>query len=192
MNQPDQDSPSTVGTLLLAVLANVVALIIGLYLVALWTGTVTGPPNPEFWKQVFPVALLVVFVGLLSVRRTRRFLTAPLRRLGRWVRSLEISTQKQRDEVALKVAAARLPRPSARISGVAGETKHGRMRGSLSYRTKVHTIRWASNGQEVGSLVPGDTGGWDVHYLKTAESLGWVDSKEEGMQRLEAKDLADG
>jgi hypothetical protein len=44
---------------------------------------------------------------------------------------------------------------------------------------------------EVGTLFPGPRGWGNVLYNDTREALDWADSKESGMEMLEAKGLAE-
>ncbi|GEB63258.1 hypothetical protein SAT01_07060 [Sinomonas atrocyanea] len=59
-------------------------------------------------------------------------------------------------------------------------------------QTNELKVKWTSNRAEVGTLRPDRAGGWEVVYEETGECLGRVDSKELGMERLEARARQEG
>jgi hypothetical protein len=169
-------------------LASIVGTIVGgvgvIGLAGLWTGTISGPANPDFWQQIAPYSLFGLTLALLTVPQTRRVIFG----LVQWLVGLRIMTRKQRDALRAQGKEAASQRPAARVSSVPGLYKHGRLT-SIRLQSGVLRVRWTSNRAIVGNLRPGRAGGWDVLYEETGESLGWAASKESGMELLEAKAL---
>ena len=154
-------------------------------LTGLWTGTISGPANPEFWQQIAPYALAAVAIVLLAVPPTRRVVFG----MVEWLCGLRILSRKQRDHLAKQSMASPAPRPALRTSGVPGVYKHGLLSAHRNIQNNCLNVKWISNNSVVGTLVPGRSGGWDVIYDETRESLGWVDSKERGMDLLQVRGL---
>ncbi len=176
MTPPDKASgfgkdslSSTLGT----VAGGVLLIIIG----GLWAGKISGPENPEFWLQIAPFVIAGLLLALPWTRH--RIVQA-----WKWLLDLRILTRKQQDALAAK---SQSQRQAIRTSGVPGLTKHGRLSALQNIHTGLVTVKWTSNRSVVGTLHPGRAGGWEVVYHETGESLGWVDSKESGMERLQAR-----
>lgn len=155
-------------------------------IIALWTGTVAGPDNPNFWRQIAPLAFIAVVLFLFIIRSTRTVIVG----LAKWLFSLRVLTRKQRAELA-KAKTAPRPRQSLPRVIIPGETRHGRLKATENRQTKVQRVTWSANGMYVGTLTPGKAGGWEVLYGSNDEALGWVGSKTAGMELLEKTDASD-
>lgn len=153
-------------------------------LTGLWTGTISGPANRDFWQQIAPYSLLGLTIFLLAIPQTRRVIFGVLV----WLFGLRILTRKQRDVLAAQGQALATQRSAAQTSRAPGLYRHGRL-SAHRLQNGMLRVRWTSNRAIVGNLRPGRAGGWDVVYEETGESLGWVASKESGMELLEAKGL---
>lgn len=70
------------------------------YFIAIWTGTVSGPTNPNFWQQVSPFGIALVILVLLLIPQTRRFIFSirkPLKRLATWLSGIRIYDKPRQD-----------------------------------------------------------------------------------------------
>lgn len=184
MTPPDKNGSDFAKNSLAAIVGTVLGGLVLVWLAGLWSGTISGPANQDFWQQIAPFALVGLVMLLLVVSQTRRVI---FNVLG-WLFSLRVLTRKQRHVLPAQGKASPNQRLGLR-SGVPGLTKHGRLSALLNIHTGVLTVKWMSNRAVVGTLHPGRAGGWDVLYHETGETLGWVDSKESGMERLEMKAL---
>lgn len=184
MTPPDNNPSDFAKDSLTSIVGTVVGGAAFVGLTALWTGTISGPANPDFWQQIAPYSLLGLTIFLLTVPQTRRVIFGALV----WLFGLRILTRKQRNVLTAQGKASANQRPAAQTSRVPGLSRHGRLSANR-LQNGVLRVRWTSNRAIVGNLRPGRAGGWDVVYEETGESLGWVASKESGMELLEAKAL---
>ncbi|QOT20022.1 hypothetical protein [Paenarthrobacter sp. YJN-5] len=75
------------------------------YFVAIWTGTVSGPQNPAFGRDVAPFVVGVVVVILLAVRQTRRLIfsiSRPLKRLAIWLSGIRVYDKTRREALVIR------------------------------------------------------------------------------------------
>lgn len=186
MTQPNNQSSAFADATLGGIIGTVIGSLLLLGIAALWTGTVAGPSNPDFWRQAAPFAFLLVILLLLWIRPTRRLIWG----IVRWTFGLRILTRKQRAELDQPKSTPNPP-PSIRVSPVPGLTKHGRLNANQNLRTNALKVTWANNGMYVGTLEPSKGGRWEVLYGEHHQSLGFVDSKTVGMELLEKTDVAE-
>lgn len=70
------------------------------YFAAIWTGTISGPQNPAFSRDVAPFVVVVAALILLGVPQTRRMIFSirrPLKRLGVWLSGIRVYDKTRRD-----------------------------------------------------------------------------------------------
>ena len=80
--------------------AGVVAPAVIAYFIAIWTGTVSGPQNPAFWRDLAPSAIGAVIIVLFLVPQTRRAIFSvrkPLKRLATWLWGIRFYDKRRQD-----------------------------------------------------------------------------------------------
>ncbi|MDR6639613.1 hypothetical protein [Paenarthrobacter nitroguajacolicus] len=93
------------------------------YFVAIWTGTISGPQNPAFWRDVAPLGVVVVVIVLLIVPQTRGLMVRGLnlvKRLATWISGIRFYDKPRQDALvsrgrqeALEEVAKRNATPTA-------------------------------------------------------------------------------
>lgn len=106
MNQQQKKS-GIVENSIAGAIGGVVGAAVIAYFVAIWTGTISGPQNPAFWRDVAPFVLVVVALVLMIVPQTRRLILKILKQLKRvatWLSGIRICDKPRRDALITRGA----------------------------------------------------------------------------------------